>query len=336
MNKCLVTKLNGSSNNPELLRLGEMHVKILKVQNPTSETQGFSLMANKPVTLEIVSDGYFTDETLTENKGKVIVLDAKINQIFVNGNNDVEIAILNKYILNYIASFANINSNEKYGKNKELNISDLKYSTALIYLNFANTKVSGNIGELKALTNMENLELANTKVSGNIGELKTLTSLTNLNLSNTKVSGNIGELKTLTSLTKLYLYNPDVPLTGNISELSTLSNCSEMGFQYSKLTGDLATLPASCRFVLLNNSRGSELTWSTRPSSAKIIAMQGNARLDNIDKMLQDQAQCQVGFSSKDSPQYKTISISGNRTSASDEAVATLQQKGYTISIAKV
>ena len=313
MNKCLVTKLNGSSNNPELLRLGEMHVKILKVQNPTSETQGFSLKANKPVTLEIVSDGYFTDETLTENKGKVIVLDAKINQIFVNGNNDVEIAILNKYILNYIASFANINSNEKYGKNKELNMSDLKYSTALTYLNFANTKVSGDIGELKALT-----------------------SLTNLNLSNTKVSGNIGELKTLTSLTKLYLYNPDVPLTGNISELSTLSNCSEMGFQYSKLTGDLATLPASCRFVLLNNSRGSELTWSTRPSSAKIIAMQGNARLGNIDKMLQDQAQCQVGFSSKDSPQYKTISISGNRTSASDEAVATLQQKGYTISIAKV
>ena len=336
MNKCLVTKLNGSSNNPELLRLGEMRVKILKVQNPTSETQGFSLRADKPVTLEIVSDGYFTDETLTVNKGKVITLNTEINRIFVNGNNDVEIAILNKYILNHIAYYADAYSNKKYGRNKELNISDLKYSTSLSYLNYANTNASGNIGELKKLTNMTILEIANTNVSGNIGELKTLTNLTSMNLSNTKVSGNIGELKTLTNLTKLYLYNPDVPLTGNISELSALSNCSEMGFQYSNLTGDLATLPASCRFVLLSNSRGSELTWGTRPSSAKIIAMQGNARLGNIDKMLQDQAQCQVGFSSNDSPEYKTISISGNRTSASDEAVATLQQKGYTISIAKV
>ena len=94
MGKCFVTKLDGSSNNPELLRLGEIRMKILKVQEPTDHTQGFSIGFNKSATLEIVSDGYFTDKTLTENKGKRITLDAGVNSsIWVNGSNDVEIAI---------------------------------------------------------------------------------------------------------------------------------------------------------------------------------------------------------------------------------------------------
>ena len=108
-----------------------------------------------------------------------------------------------------------------------------------------------------------------------------------------------------------------------------------MYLSYSKFTGDLATLPSVCSYVSLENDKGSVLTWSTRPSSAKIIALVGTATLTNIDKMLQDQAQCQVGFSESDPSWKKIIQIAGNRTSASDEAVATLQQKGYTINIAK-
>ena len=108
-----------------------------------------------------------------------------------------------------------------------------------------------------------------------------------------------------------------------------------MVLQYSKLTGDLATIPSNCIFISFINDKGSVFTWSTRPSTAKIIAIEGSASLTNIDKMLQDQAQCQVGFSSSDQAWYKTISVAGNRTSASDDAVEALQQKGYTISIAK-
>ena len=106
-----------------------------------------------------------------------------------------------------------------------------------------------------------------------------------------------------------------------------------MSIKYSKLTGDLAILPVSCRFVSFQNDKGSVFTWSTRPSTAKIIAIEGNVSITNIDKMLQDQAQCQVGFSSNDSEWYKKISCVGTRTSASDAAVATLQSKGYTVSI---
>ena len=314
MNKCLVTKLNGSSNNSELLRLGEMRMKILKVSSPTDHTQGFSLGFNKSATLEIVSDGYFTDKTLTENKGKRITLNAGINDIWVNGNSDVEIAILDKYSLTYInRSYQGEVSGSVYGDNVKFNISDLQYSTALTILS-----------------------LSSTQVSGDIANLKNLTALTSLGLSYTQVSGDIANLKSLTALTSLGLSNKLVPFTGDIGQLSTLSNCEYVDLNYSKLTGDLSVLPYKCRYSSFMNDKGSVFTWSTRrPSTAKIIAIGGNASLTNIDKMLQDQAQCQVGFSSNDASYFKTISVAGKRTSASDEAVAALQQKGYTISIAK-
>ena len=359
MNKCLVTKLNGSSNNPELLRLGEMRIKILKVSNPTDHTQGFSLGFNKSATLEIVSDGYFTDKTLTENKGKRITLNAGINDIWVNGNSDVEIAILDKYSLTYInKAYQGEVSGSVYGDNIKLNISDLKYSTALTILSISRTQVSGDIANLKNLTALTSLSLDNTQVSGDIANLKNLTALTSLGLSyiqvsgdianlknltalvslnvyKTQVSGDISNLKSLTALTSLGLSNTQVPLTGDIGQLSTLSNCDYVDLNYSKLTGDLAVLPYKCRYASFMNDKGSVFTWSTRPSTAKIIAIGGNASLTNIDKMLQDQAQCQVGFSSADASYFKTISVSGKRTSASDDAVSALQQKGYTISIAK-
>ena len=290
MNKCLVTKLDGSSNNPDLLRLGEMRMKILKVSNPTEHTQGFSIGVNNNVTLEIVSNGYFTDKTLTENKGKNITINAGTSSVWVSGNNDVEIAILDKYSLTSLATYyVTEASSDVYGKNIKLDISDLKYSTAL----------------------------------------------TSIVLSEAQVSGDIANLKNLTALISLNLYNAQVPLTGDIGQLSTLSSCVSISLKYSKLTGDLAILPSKLRFVSFANDKGSVFTWSTRQSTAKIIAIEGNASLTNIDQMLQNQAQCQVGFTSHDYSWYKTISVSGKRTSASDDAVATLQQNGYTISIAK-
>ena len=79
--------------------------------------------------------------------------------------------------------------------------------------------------------------------------------------------------------------------------------------------------------------KGSAFTWSTRPTSAKILSIAGPVSLSNIDKMLQDQAQCQVGVPQGYPSWYNIISVSGNRTSASDAAVQTLQNKGYTVTI---
>ena len=280
MGKCLVTKLNGSVENVELLRLGEMRMKIGKVENYTSSTHGFELHVSKPVTLEIVGNGYFTDTNLSANKGKSITLNNNTTSFWVS-NDDVEVAIRDKYSITSFKSF--------YGKNLYLDIESFKYSS----------------------------------------------NLTILNLPNSTISGDISALGNLTALTTLNIDNNSTPLTGDIGTLSTLTKCTEIGLRYSAITGDLATLPSSCRFVSFSAYKGSTFTWGTRASSSKIVAIEGNANLTNIDKMLQDQAQCQIGFTSSDTVYYKTISVAGTRTSASDDAVATLQQKGYTISIAK-
>lgn len=97
--------------------------------------------------------------------------------------------------------------------------------------------------------------------------------------------------------------------------------------------GDLAVMHPNLCYIDCGSGVG--YTWSSRPSSSKIIAIPNKATMGNIDKMLQDQAQCQVGFTSSDNTSYKTITVAGTRTSASDAAVAALQSKGYTVSIAK-
>ena len=312
MSKCLVTKLNGSSNNTELLRLGEMKISINKIDSPNKVTQGFNFIFNKAVKLEIIGNGNFTDDTLTVNKGKQITLTPNVSQRVYVSNDDFDVAILDKYSIVRMFNYD-------------------EYDPSINYA--SKNKFISNIDVFKYSKDLDSLILSNTKVSGDIANLKELTSLTSLSLYNTKVSGDIANLKTLTALTKLELYNNNLPITGNIGELSTLLNCNYIIIDYSKLTGDLAVLPSACKYISAIFDKGSVFTWSNRPTSAKILAINTKASLTNIDKMLQDQAKCQVGFTPSDPIAYKTISVTGNRTSASDDAVATLQQKGYTVSI---
>ena len=72
---CLVTTYKATVNDNSLLKVGEMRIKVSSVETPNKNTNGFSLNVNKDVELEIIGDGYFTDETLTQNKGKKITLD---------------------------------------------------------------------------------------------------------------------------------------------------------------------------------------------------------------------------------------------------------------------
>ena len=336
MSKCLITKLNGSSNNPKILRLGELRIGISKIGSPNRCTQCLDIIVNEETTLEIVGDGYLTDVSLEANNGKKMTLSPNVHNYVYVSNGNFEVAILNKYALTQFTDYDSNNMGDSTYpvKNKSLSdISIFKYCKALAYLDISHTQVSGDIGNLNTLTSLTYLNLSNTQVSGNIGDLNTLTALTELYLYNTQVSGNIGDLNTLTALTELYVHNTQVPITGDIGKLSTLTNLTKIFCQYSKLTGDLALLPASCYYISFMEDKGSAFTWSTRPTSAKILSIAGPVSLSNIDKMLQDQAQCQVGVPQGYPSWYNIISVSGNRTSASDAAVQTLQSKGYTVTV---
>ena len=371
MAKCLVTKLNGSVNNNELLRIGEMRVKVESVESPTKDTQGFGVAFTEPTTVEIVGDGYFTDRTLTENKGKSMVV-SSLQGVIVSQATTV--AIRNKYKLSNLFVF--IPSGTPYGANKVFNLEDLKYSkdltdinlvsaqvnddlselkslTKLKTLNLRGTKVTGDITSLKGLTALTALDLYTTKVTGDITSLKGLTALTVLGIGSTKISGNIDSLKGLTALTELHLNNTLV--SGDISSLKNLTSINKLSIEKTDLTGDLsniyfvlndknqfniaycnnlsgdlASLPNNILF--LNCADGnSQFTWKKGSTRTNILACV-HICCSNIDDMLNDMATMTASFAGQEA-QYKTISLIGTRTSASDAAVQTLQSKGYTVSI---
>lgn len=349
MEKCFVTRLSGSTSNNKLLRIGEMRIKVEGVESPTKDTQGFGVNFTEPTTVEIVGDGYFTDSTLTENKGKSMVVTGSKGIIVSQATT---VAIINKYKLDRLVVF--IPSGTPYGKNKVLNIDDLKYSlslntlnlsemqaygdisnlktlTALTVLHLKKNKVAGDIANLKNLTALTNLDISSTNVTGDIANLKDLTALTSLNLESSKVVGDIANLKNLTALTSLILTN--TAISGDIANIYFAFRGTTKEFNVAhcdNLSGDLASIPNNILFF--NSYMGnSKFTWTKGSSRTNILAC-ANLHCSNIDDMLNDMSDKTASFAGQDT-YYKTIALVGTRTSASDAAVQTLQSKGYTVSI---
>ena len=121
-------------------------------------------------------------------------------------------------------------------------------------------------------------------------------------------------------------------LRGDVSALKPLTSLETLWLKNGSFYGDCAALSPVLSLVsfMTNTGKPSTLTWSERPSTSCIISIEGQPKMDNIDKMLQDQAKCQTPSTASI---LKIIEVIGTRTSASDAAVQTLQSKGYTVSI---
>lgn len=340
MGKCLITKLNASVTDSSILRLGEIRVKITKDSNPSN--QKITLSVTKDTVVELIGDSYFTDSNLTTNlgKSKVIKPSDGIVDIYVN-NVPAEIALRNKYAI------SDLTFNRR---TKSLDLNALKFCSNLRTLNSEYSGISGDIASLKDLS-MTQIYLSGSYIYGDIVNLKDMTSLSRLNINdcndvhgdlsslskltnltflyfnNSGLTGNISSLAKLTKITSLNLDNRNNHFVGNIESLSSLSNLSSVVLGHSALTGDLAKLPTSCTFANFNDSE-STFSWSARPSDAKILTILGSALISNVDTMLIDQASREASSQS-----IKIISVKGSRTSVSDDAVAALQAKGYTVSI---
>lgn len=375
MTKCLITKLNGQVDNNNLYRIGELRIKFSKVTSPTDKSQGISVIFTKDTKLEILGDGYFTDQTLSANKGKTIIVPANdLTRIYVS-NSDLYLCIMDKYALEAL-SFTPLldDTTGYYAGNKELNLEELKYSTRIVklvmydskiygdisslknltnlsYISMGSTYISGDISSLKNLTNLNHLDIGFTNICGNISALSNMINLTYLGLDSTAISGDVSSLERLVKIQFLMLNNitlsGDVSalggmtscfflyvsgVSGNISSLSRLTKVSTISLTKSTISGDLAGIPSSCIYVDFAGSN-TTLTWSSRPSSANTFGVTGDPNIDNVDNMLKDLANCVSQITSSSPIYHKTISATGTRTSVSDAAVQTLQQKGYTVSI---
>lgn len=328
MNKCLITKLAGSVDNNSLLKIGEFRIKVSKIDNPSEKTQGFNLIFKEKVTATILGDGYFTDKTLSENNGKTMEIPALTNKDIFVSNGDYEISFDSKYPLRTLKFKADsvIGVYKSDVKNRSLNLYDLNFCNIIEELDIFSPNVYGN---LSSFTNMSNLSFVNIQsdnVYGDYSSLEGLKKLSASTLIGNSMKGNTSSISKLDSLVDGTFKN----LEGDISKLSSLKNLKTLWLPTSKVNGDLATLPAP--FYFISTEGDVSFTWGTRPSTSSIIAITGSPRIDNVDKMLQDQAQC-ASTAPSGNVQYKTISVKGTRTSASDAAVAALQSKGYTVLI---
>ena len=118
-------------------------------------------------------------------------------------------------------------------------------------------------------------------------------------------------------------------MSGDISCLKTLNNLDVLCVNYDNM-GDLSQILQNKGIVILN---GGSFSWTNRPQSNSILAINGYAKTSDVDKMLQDQANCVSKITVSSDTSKKTISVLGNRTSASDDAIQTLQEKGFTVVI---
>lgn len=292
MGKCLVTKLSGTTSNESLRKIAEFVVEFNLKENASEDSQVIAVAPDMPYR---VIGGYATDKTLQSNLGK----DGNTKDVmyFSAGS---KVYFNNKYDLVSIST--HITGNAFNNSEKVVHIEDFKYSSKLRNVDIRNCKVVGELSDICS-PKLSSLLISRSNITGDISALLNSKELATLECTSTKLSGNISVLSSLSKLKVLDVAYVE-GIYGDISVLSSVE----------KLTSGLAT----------------QLSWnSTRASSLKIMALT-NVNLGNyVDKMLINQAECQVGTN-------KTISVYGTKTTASDAAVATLQQKGYTVSVTPI
>ena len=327
MGKCLITKLNGSVQNDSLLRIGEFCIKVSKVESPTADSQKFSVRNAKDTQLRIIGNGYFTNETLSENKGKVMDIAANTETLVYYSNGDYEIVVSEKYSLGSFGVYLSTSWGNFKGK-LSFDIESLKYSPNITNLMLSDTQITGDISVLGKLTGLQILFLSNTQITGDISVLGKLTGLVHLKLSNTQITGDISVLGKLTGLTDI----PSVMNTKVTGDISVYKNTktNQLQFKGTRVYGDLSVLPNNILWVQGDSNTGT-FTWTGIKNRTNILALE-KCKCNNIDAFLNDMATLEAKFIGE-YIWYKTISLIGTRTSASDAAVQTLQSKGYTVSI---
>ena len=250
--------------------------------------------SNADATLRI-ADGTFEDGS----NSKFVNLSKWETALKFSSKKDAILFVPNKKDITIFS----VNASKSY--NAPFDISELKYMKSLKYTSVnQNTGAYGDIASIPPT--VISLGLSDTSVSGDIQSLETMPQ--DILLDNTRVYGDVS--------TRM----------GNTQRISA-KNVLGLHGDLSKFGTEVAE--ENTLFV----SSPSSFTWSERPASAVILALE-NCNLGNyVDKMLQNQAKCKASTAVNPPSWYKTINVKGTRTSASDNAVTTLQQKGYTVSV---
>ena len=308
MGKCLVTRLNGIVANESLLHVGEM---VVEVESANANSVLFNVLGGS-----VSCDRSFMLGTETVNANEKRSLDNWYDIKSINSGS-YKFHFFDKYSIHGFIQ-------------KVLTASSYNGLCFLKNANEININIS-NYFDLSNIVSSAKLTILHLKgkVAGDISCLHNLTALKLLTLGG-NIYGDISSIRSKSSLVELNIISPKITFNSDkLKEFSAL-----VSFIYEGRTavdfGDIATLGNDLSYIDLDLN--AKIKWTTRNSPAKIIGIGNSPVLDNIDKMLQDQARCEIDTTP--SPSWKkSITAKGTRTSASDAAVQTLQSKGYTVSI---
>ena len=313
MGKCLVTKLNGVVTNDKLLRLGEC---VIGVESSSADELLFQV--------DLGNTEYYCEQSHVLGEENV---NAGVKRA-IESWKDIKSSAVGLYRFHFLNKYSIKGLLEKSAKGaNETNGLNFLNSLTQFTLNVNDSFDFDNLKQSKSL----NLLIVKGNVTGDISSLKNMTALTQLSINSNNVTGDISSLKNMTALTN---FSGTLFIKGKAEELKMLSSLTSFNCENAVNKGDfgdIATLPASFAYLFIGSN--ASISWTSRPSTSKIIGIFGSPKLSNIDKMLQDQAQCVTGITSSTPEYMKVISATGTRTSASDAAVQTLQSKGYTVSI---
>lgn len=197
--KTLVVKLAGTVEDSSLKKFGEFEftAKTISASNYNADTSRLRITPIKPVTIEIIGDGYITDEeTLTQNLGKKIVVpkDVGTNVNFSNGNYTVKMS--SKYDLRVFYVGKGSGTLPQHVLN--FDSKQLADMTALHMIAIVgNPCTTIDLSSLQYLTNLKELYVGNNsnRITGNISYLAGMTQLTVLALNwLPKVTGDTSSL----------------------------------------------------------------------------------------------------------------------------------------------
>lgn len=296
--KCLVTKLKESVVNDSLLKLGELMLRFDKTAEDDNNRY-IAVASTADIIMTIKGDAYFIDSLTSKNIGK----ETKI----VGNTGSAKLLV----------------SNEKC----EVHINN-KYPLTVLQMN--NPGISGDLSFVSGMNKMSTLTLGASNITGNLSNLTAVKGLINLNILSEKTTGDLSALAHLTEMKNLNIECSNI--TGNLEDLSSLKKLEDFKLKKAPVEGDVSSLPESVAFFSTQKGT-SVLSWKgERSSNTKIIALESVRLGDDIDRMLINQSKC-IAAPLGDDVWYSKIEVYGNRTSASDEAVQTLKNKGYTVRV---
>lgn len=194
MKKCLVTKLNGVVSNNEILKIGELRIKIDSTDTPTIYNH-FKATGNEVIVNKLVDEGLnaeFPNNFGTEGgydgnlsgKGRLSIMNKyNITSLELNTLAFPEFDILEE--TKFMKALTGLQSFKQH-----LNIEKFPYSSVLTSLNVHN--IDGKLSALaNKIPNVSTLYVDQSSIEGNISELGALIKLTKIDVSNTNVTGSL-------------------------------------------------------------------------------------------------------------------------------------------------